>query len=168
MTIMLPAKAAFTPAPLGVHIAVLADVKTVRDENPFTGEEREQVQLTFQLGLTDLMGRRFLVFRRFNATICQGSHLRKAVEALRGKPFVEGEIGEEGFDIETLIGRSCQIAVEHRTSKTGKVFANITSVFPLGAGQVPITVEAYTRKPAPKKGEIQGELPLDRGDHVAR
>ena len=62
------------------------------------------------------------------------------MEKWRGKAFTEEEL--RGFDLETLIGISCRLVVEHSTD--GK-WANVTSVFKPEKGQKAIDAGEYIR-----------------------
>lgn len=57
------------------------------------------------------------------------------------RPFVEGVIGTRlsddeaaAFDVETLVGKACLVSIVHRTSKEGRVYANINATSPLIKG----------------------------------
>jgi hypothetical protein len=65
------------------------------------------------------------------------------------------------FDVETLIGLSCLIRVEHQTGKDGNVYANVVAVMPLPRDVKPITIKDYVRHKDrdDRPGGFNGSIP---------
>lgn len=61
----------------------------------------------------------------YTASLNEKSNLRKDLQGWRNKTFTPDELN--GFDIENVLGKCCQIAVAHREAK-GNTYANVTSV----------------------------------------
>src|SRR5688572_6383173 len=103
----------FTPAPEGTHQAVCVDVidKGLLP-NPFKeGALQKKVDLAWQLSETRDDGKRFVVFKRYTASLNDKATLRHDLEGWRGRPFTAAEL--EGFDLENVIGKNCLLNVVH-------------------------------------------------------
>lgn len=77
----------------------------------------------------DYKGQPFSIHNRYTLSLSEKAHLRKDLEAWRGKAFTEEELN--GFDISMLLGATCFINVVHSTD--GK-YANISSIMKLPKG----------------------------------
>lgn len=133
----------FEPAPAGVHSAVcVAVIDLGTQETEFEGKARltPQVMLRWEIDERMSDGKRFLVSRRYTKSMHEKAGLRKALEAWRGKPFVDADFKPGGFEMSKLLGAGCQIQIVH-TGKDGKTFANIAAIMKLGKGMKPLTPE---------------------------
>jgi len=71
--------------------------------------------------------------------------LRGVLETWRGGKFTRDDL--RGFDLEKLIGESCQVQVIHNVSDEGQTFANVNTVIPLGKGMPRVSVDpGYVRR----------------------
>jgi hypothetical protein len=71
-------------------------------------------------------------------------NLRPMLEAWRGRKFTPQEL--EGFDLERLLGVSCQLQLVHVLTDRGGLFANVQAVVPLGRGMTKLRPsEDYVR-----------------------
>lgn len=70
--------------------------------------------------------------KEFTLSMHEKSTLRKFLEGWRGKAFTKEEC--DSFDISVLIGKPCMLNVIHKTSKQGKVFAEISSISSMPKG----------------------------------
>ena len=74
----------------------------------------------------------FVLSKEFTLSMHEKASLRKILESWRGKAFTDEE--SKAFDITKLLGVPCMLNVIHKTSKQGKVFAEIAGVSPLPKG----------------------------------
>lgn len=104
-------------APEGQFIAVCVDVVDLgMVETVWEGTKRmtAKCRVVFELGETRADGSRFLVSRRFTASLNEKAALRKFLEDWRGKKFTPEELA--GFDTEKLIGQPAVVQIVHNTS----------------------------------------------------
>lgn len=136
----------FTPAPEGLHVAVCVDVVDLGMQTTPWGE-KHKVEIWWQLEEVDQEAkpgpRRFLVRNLYTNSLNEKATLRHHLEAWRGRKFGPQEL--EGFDLENLIGVSCQLQIVHNLSDKGRTFANVQAVVPLGKGMAKIRAESYVR-----------------------
>jgi len=131
----------FTPAPAGVHSAVCVDVVDMGlIKVTWNGQEKTQHKLRIVWEIDDEMedGRRYIVQKRYTASLHEKAMLRKDLESWRGRAFT----GEESrrFDVEALIGVPCMVNVMHATRDgDDRTFANVTAVMPVPKSMAKIT-----------------------------
>jgi hypothetical protein len=82
-------------------------------------------------------GRPHMAVRQFGLSLSEQSHLRPFLEAWRGQKFTDEQL--EGFDLEVLIGKPCQLQIIH-TKKEGVTYGNVQGAFPLGKGMLRLEV----------------------------
>ncbi len=70
--------------------------------------------------------------RFYTLSLSEKANLRKDLENWRGRSFTADEL--KGFDIESVLGKCCQIMVTH-DSDSGKTYANITGVMGVSKDQ---------------------------------
>lgn len=75
-------------------------------------------------------------------SLSEKSNFRKMLEAWRGAAFTAKEL--EGFDITSLLGKNCQIQVNHK-EKNGKTFAQIAAIMSMPKGQSAIEPTVPTK-----------------------
>jgi len=164
----------FTPAPEGLHVAVCADVW-----QPWTEERREDwggglVDKTRVVWLVEEINPKtqkpYEVSQIYTLSLHEKSKLSSHLESWRGKKFTDEE--RAGFDVEKLIGVSCQVQVVHKITDGG-TYANVQAVVPLGKGQVRLRVpDGYVRRKdregvsSPSYGGDNGQVPEDDSDDV--
>jgi hypothetical protein len=131
----------FMPAPAGQHIAVCRGVVDVGPQETPWGT-KPKVYICWQLPnvpvtWTDKDGQTREGFAEVGAFYTNSDNekgrLRQMLEAWRGAAFTEAEIAR-GIDLFSLVGRACQVTVQHRTKPDGRVFASVTAVAPLLTG----------------------------------
>jgi hypothetical protein len=135
-------------APEGLHPAVCCDVVDLGLCDTQFGQ-KHKVELRWQLeeaiesetkGLI-----RPIVRQRFTNSLHEKAKLRGVLETWRGRKFTKDEL--TGFDLEKLLGVSCQIQVIHNISDEGQTFANVNAVIPLGKGMAKVRAESdYVRQ----------------------
>lgn len=121
----------FDPAPAGPHQGVCVDIVDLgMVETEYQGQKRikPMLRVVWEIDAEMADGRRFLVSRRFTASLHEKSGLRAFLEAWRGRPFTTEELA--GFDLDRLLKANCILNVVHRTNGD-KTFANVASVTPL-------------------------------------
>ena len=60
--------------------------------------------------------------------LTEKSKLAELIRGLSEKELRPAELSE-GFDLETLVGRECQVLVLQSTSKNGSIYSNVEQVF---------------------------------------
>jgi hypothetical protein len=152
----------YTPAPEGGHHAVCVDIiEKGMLPNPFKdGELQRKIDIAWQLSETRDDGKRFIVYKRYTASLNEKATLRHDLESWRGRPFSQAELA--GFDLESIIGANCLLNVVHKagTKDPSKVFANVAAVMPLIKGMPKIQADGYARQEA---SPAQDEPPVDEG-----
>ena len=130
----------FQPVPVGIHHAVcysVIDLGTQPSNNPQFGDARK-VLLIFELpeergdftqdGQTENKPR--VISKEYTLSIGAKANLRRDLESWRGRPFTKEEAS--GFDVTVLAGVNCQLNITHKEAGSGKIYANITAIVPLG------------------------------------
>ncbi len=74
----------------------------------------------------------YSVSKEFTLSMNEKANLRKFLEGWRGKGFTEAEAKK--FDITALLGKPCMLSVIHKTSKQGRLYADISSVSAMPKG----------------------------------
>lgn len=133
----------FTPVPAGTYVArCYSMIQLGTHEEEYMGQKKElnKVRITWELP-TELKvfkegeeEKPYSISKEFTLSMYEKANLRKFLEGWRGKGFTESEA--EAFDITVLIGKACMVSVIHKTSKNGKVYADISSVTTIPKGLV--------------------------------
>jgi hypothetical protein len=114
----------FEPAPEGLLNACCVDVVDLGNMSTPWGN-RHKLKLVWEVAAQMADGRRFIISKRYTASLHEKSNLAKDLKAWRGRPFTAEELA--GFDVEKVIGAGCQLLVQH-VEKDGSIFANVTAV----------------------------------------
>ena len=160
-------KSNFTPAPEGLHAAVCVDVW-----EPWTEERREdwggglvdKTRIVWLLEeINNNTGKPYEVSQLYTLSLHPKSKMSGHLESWRGRPFTDEE--RKGFDVERLIGVSCQLQVVHRPGNEGQVYSNVQTIVPLGKGMAKLRVpEDYVRRKDRVRDSAEpesGETPTD-------
>jgi len=115
-----------------IHIGTVMD--TFQGENKLTNKVRVTWELpteckSFKDGEPE---RPYSIGKDFTLSLNEKATLRKFLESWRGKAFSEAEA--RSFDVTKLIGAPCMLNVIHKTSKTGKLYAEIAGVAKMPKG----------------------------------
>ena len=157
----------YTTAPEGLHGAVGCDVVDLGLVTDQFGT-RPMVELRWMLERLDTQDadeRRIIVRKRYRNSLHEKAGLRRDLEMWRGKKFSADEL--RGFDLERLIGVSCQIQVVHNAKDNGKVYANVAAVIPLGKGMPKLAVDSdYVREMDRKESAVGQVATHDDSDDV--
>jgi hypothetical protein len=70
--------------------------------------------------------------RFYTLSLSEKANLRKDLENWRGRTFTGDEL--KGFDLESILGKPCQIMVTHETDN-GKTYANVTGIMGVSRDQ---------------------------------
>lgn len=154
----------YTPAPEGTHQAVCVDVidQGMKPNQFKAGAMQPKVDLAWQIDERRDDGKRFIVYKRYTASLNEKASLRHDLESWRGRPFTRDE--EMAFDVESVIGANCLVNVQHKKSADGtKTFANVVSVMPLLKNMPKMFADDYKRPEqkadAPTEAEPQEHEP---------
>ncbi len=135
----------YTPTPAGVHQAVCVDVidKGMLPNTFKPGTSQHKIALAWQIDEEREDGKRFLVYKRYTASLHEKATLRKDLESWRGRAFTRDE--EMGFDVESIIGANCLLNIQHNVNGD-KTYANVVAVMPLHKGMTKIFARDYVRE----------------------
>ena len=129
----------FTPAPAGLHRAVCisyVDIGTHDEEYQGETKERSSVALTWELPdeMIDVKGEQKpqVVSKFYTKSLHEKSTLRHDLASWRSIDFTDEEL--EGFDLDNILGKACQVNVVHAPRNAGGVRAKVTAVLPLSKG----------------------------------
>jgi hypothetical protein len=139
----------FTPCPEGQFRAVLADVLDLGwIDRIFEGQNQGKhpmIKLVWQVDEDNSEGKPFLVFdRKMKYSFHEKATLYGRLCAWLGKKKVEQMIADDA-ELESLIGFSAFIAVEHSAGADGTIYANISTIMPLPKPMQPLQVREYER-----------------------
>lgn len=127
--------------PAGAHIArccQVIDLGTQHDEYMGKPKIMRKVRIAWELPLekavfSDERGEEpFMCSAEYTLSLSERANLRHMLESWRGKEFTAKEL--EGFDLDVLVGKPCMVNIVHKTSKSKRQYAQVTSVTPLPKG----------------------------------
>lgn len=156
----------YAPAPEGAHRAVCVDIidQGMKPNKFKPGTEQHKVDIAWQIEEKRDDGKRFVVYKRYTASLSDKANLRHDLEGWRGRKFTAEELA--GFDLETIVGANCIVNVVHKKSEDGtKTYANVAAVMPLMKGLPKLAAEGYERK-ATAEVEDDGAPPHTDEDAV--
>jgi len=120
----------FTPAPEGLFAAVCIDVVEHPNVETQWGT-KDKVEVRWELDeINPDTHAPFQVRAWFTSSLHEKAKLRTVLEMWRGKKFTAQEL--KGFDLEKLIGVTCQVQIVHTPGDEGKVWANVQAVIKAG------------------------------------
>lgn len=137
MHLPAPNDTQFELPPAGTHMAVcyrIIDLGT--QDASFNGKPKRQHKILVSWEIPDEKmsdGRPFAISQRYTWSMSEKASLRADLESWRGKPFVDADFGEGGFDIKNILGVGCLLTIVHE-EKNGKRYANIKSIARLMKG----------------------------------
>lgn len=117
----------FPTAPEGLYCAVCT---AVEDAGVMVGQfgPKPKVRIRWQLDERDpSSGRRYSVQQLFTLSIHEKSLLGQRLESWLGRKFSDAD-RVEGFDLESLVGKTCQVQLVHAPGKNGAIYANVQNV----------------------------------------
>lgn len=104
-----------------------------------------KVMLNFEIPgeMIDMGGKQMpmTISKEYTLSLSEKANLRRDLEGWRGRQFTAEEL--KGFAVEKVLGQPCIIAVIHKTSGKGTLYAAVTSISKLGKGmECPAQVHA--------------------------
>ncbi len=135
---------AFRPAPEGLFNAVCVDVRDL-GLKPTPSGERYKVEVRWQISEIDPVSQKpYLATQWYTLSLHEMASLRNTVEVLLDRKLSDAE-AIEGIDLETLVGKCCQIQIVHNRTAKGGVFANVKTCVPLSRSMTRLTSRDYVR-----------------------
>jgi len=131
----------YEPVPEGNYIArcySMIHIGTVLDVYQGESKLSNKVRITWELPTETKQfkdgepERPYSIGKDFTLSLNEKATLRKFLESWRGKAFSEDEA--QSFEVSKLIGAPCMLNVIHKTSKTGKTYAEIAGVAKMPKG----------------------------------
>lgn len=129
----------FTPVPAGSHPAwcfSIVDLGTQKTEYMGTPKLTPQVRIGFEVPSETIViegvEKPMTIHQEYTNSLSEKANLRHHLVGWRGVDFTDEQLKE--FDLSKLIGKSCMISVVHKTSKSGNVYGQITSISKLPKG----------------------------------
>jgi len=104
----------------GTYPAILSDVHT------FTNAYGERIGFEFTISGGEYQGQK--VMRSTAPQLTKLSKLAQVVEGVLGRELSDAEL-TRGVDLESIIGRPCQILVLQNRGKAGTIYSNVERVF---------------------------------------
>lgn len=125
----------FTPCPAGQHHAVVVDVTPLKKRQTQFGM-KDQFQIVFETNVVNSENKkRFLLWSQWlSLSLHEKAGLRKLVKGVLDRDLTPAE--EDGFDIESLLGKSCQVLVSHEHDGD-KIFTRIAGFIKATSDVVP-------------------------------
>lgn len=136
MYVPKPSETNFENPPAGTFLAIcyrVIDLGT--QDTTYKGQAKKQHKILISWELPDEKmadGRPFTISSRYTWSMSEKAALRKDLESWRGKPFVDADFGEGGFDIAKIIGAPCILTIVHSDGE--KTYANVKGVAALMKG----------------------------------
>ncbi|MFP8487639.1 phage replication initiation protein, NGO0469 family [Gracilimonas sp. Q87] len=125
--------------PEGLHKAQIATIEPLNQvETPFG--IKDQISIVVQTEITDEEGKPYTLATRFNRSLHEKAKLRQALERLNGRKFTPEQL-HEGIDLESFLGRHCNILVVHNPTEE-RTYANIDVFMPYNEGSAEVAKSA--------------------------
>lgn len=115
----------FIPAPEGVHNAVCVDIVELGEVQTTWGP-KSMIRVVWEIDAKMEGGKPFLVMQRYTPSLGAKTTLRKHLKSWRGRDFTKEEL--EGFELDDILGASCQLVIEHNDGNNGNTYANISAI----------------------------------------
>lgn len=124
----------FELAPAGIHNAVCVDIVDLGVIKTTFGD-KHKIRIVWEIEALKENGERFTVGNMYGLSLHEKSQLRKDLRSWRGRDFTVDELkgpDGQGFDLEKIIGKCCQLYVKHEASKSDptQIFANPKDITP--------------------------------------
>ena len=133
----------FEPIPTGGQQAVCNAIHDLGMQEGFGGKPTHKVVLVWELAerrtLGDFAGQRFIMCKKYTASLNERANLSKDLESWRGKAFTPEQ--RKGFEMTVLVGANCNLNMVEKTGNAGKTFVNVASISGLIKGQKKIEPE---------------------------
>ena len=117
--------------PVGMQNAICCRVFDLGQQPGFQGKVQHKVLIMWELEERkqkgEWAGKRFLVSRRYTASLNEKATLRKDLESWRSKGFTADEL--DGFDLEVVVGKGCTLNLVENENN-GRTYINVAAVLP--------------------------------------
>lgn len=127
------------PVPAGMHKAVCIGIFDLGHQRNYFGEIKHEVCVMWEIPdiriKTEEQDLPRVISRRYNLSLDDRAHLRRHLQAWRGKPFEKQEL--EGFRLENILGAPCILnIVQHRSKKNAdEYYSMVDYVAPMPKGE---------------------------------
>ena len=112
----------FEQCPVGLHPAKVKAIES------FTHDAwGERVKFTFETDKVGKEGQTLSVFHEASLNLSSKAKLSGIIESITGRLITPDE-RKEGFNVETLIGMTCEINVKHKLSQAGNEYAYVDAI----------------------------------------
>lgn len=172
MAIIVKQEKNYVDPPEGIHLAICVDVTEPQEYETAFGPKLK-IRLVWELDEkmpegSKGAGKPYLASKFLTPSLNERATLFKLLQSWRGKPFTQDEL--KGFDIEKLIGVSCQLVIEPYVDGKGVSRTKVANVVKAKEKLEP-SGEYVRMKDRPKddfkggKPETQSEqIPLEDDD----
>lgn len=118
-------------APVGTRRAVCVDVIDNGMKDTDWGE-KHKITMVWEVDATVEHAQYAITVRKpYTLSLHEKSSLGKDL----GR-WLKGNLADKPFDVEEMIGKSCQLIVTHKLSSNGRTYANVEMVMPLEANML--------------------------------
>jgi len=149
----------FEAIPTGVQPGVCSAIHDLGMQEGYGGKPTHQVVLVWELEERrtegEFSGQRFIVTKKYTASLNERANLNKDLESWRGKSFTPEE--RAGFELDVLLNVNCNLNMVEKTSGSGKTFVNVASITGLHKGQKKMKPEQPGYTPNWILGLINGD-----------
>lgn len=114
------------------------------------------ISIVVQTEIADEEGKPYTLATRFNRSLHEKASLRIALERLNGRKFAPEQL-HEGIDLESFLGRRCNILVVHNPTED-RVYANIDVFMPFNEASGQVAKNAKKLSGEVKRLEHSGQL----------
>lgn len=168
INVKVPDRTDYIPCPTGLHHAVCVDVVDMGIVDGGQYGPKHKVRIVWQTGSRDASGQRYLVTKRYTASLHKKAALRQDLVSWRGLDFEPEQL--KGFDLEKLLGANCQLNVVHNTTTIDGdqvTFANVATIVPPPQGVDRLNGENYTREVEREQQQQQAPQAAPQSDGPA-
>ena len=132
----------FEPVSEGLHTAICTAVIDLGDQqNERFGNKQRKVRITWEVDdetvVVEGEEKPRIISKEYTLSLSDKATLRRDLESWRGKKFTDDDIYVDGFDLQNILGKPCQITVVHNVSGSGKTYADIAGIVSIPKGMTP-------------------------------
>ncbi len=141
MSLKIKKKASVPPIDGGTYAAICVGIIDLGEQLSDYGNNQkieEKVLLIWELPdvtlLVDGEQKPRWISKEYTSIISDKSNLGKLLVSWRGRQFSDEDMGEDGFDLKTMIGQACLLQVIVKETKNGKLINDVTGIMGYIAG----------------------------------
>lgn len=146
MGVLVKQEKSYIDPPPGVHLAVAVDVTDPQDyKTSFGVKSRLRLVWEIEEKMTEgeHAGKPYLANKFYTPSLNERSNLYKDLTSWRGKAFTEAEL--KGFDLEKLLGVSCQLVISEYIDGKGIQRTKVQNIIRAKPNQVLAPSGSYVR-----------------------